>query len=58
MNGRMLSRTGPCPQLQARETGIRGRLMMTAPRQAIEIAFALLTAWNYLWMRHPKMKTF
>jgi hypothetical protein len=37
-----VSRTGPCPQLQAGEIGTRGCLMMTAPRQAIGIAFALL----------------
>jgi hypothetical protein len=58
MNGRMLSRTGPCPQLQVGETGTRGCLMMTASRQAIGTTFALLIVWNYLWLRHPKMKTF
>jgi hypothetical protein len=58
MNGRMLSRTGPYPQLQAGETGIRGCLMMTTSRQAIGTAFALLIVWNYLWLKHPKIKTF
>jgi hypothetical protein len=42
MSGRMLSRIGIYPQLQAGETGIRECLMMTAPRQAIGITFALL----------------
>jgi hypothetical protein len=58
MNGRMLSRTGPYPQLQARETGTRVCLMMTVLRQAIGTFFALLIVWNYLWLKHPKMKTF
>jgi hypothetical protein len=31
----------PCPQLQARETGIRGYLMMTTSKLAIGTAFAL-----------------
>jgi hypothetical protein len=58
MNGKMLSRTGPCPQLQAGETGTRGSLMMTASRQAIGTAFALLIAWNYPWLKHQKMRIF
>jgi hypothetical protein len=36
MNGRMLSITGQCPQLQAEKTGTRECLMMTASRQAID----------------------
>jgi hypothetical protein len=35
MNGKMLSKTGPCPQLQVGETGTRGCLMMIALKQAI-----------------------
>jgi hypothetical protein len=58
MKGRMLSRTAPYPQLLAGETGTRGCLMMTASRRAIGIAFALPIVWNYLWQKHPKMKTF
>jgi hypothetical protein len=42
MNSRMLSRTGPCPQLQAGETGTKECLMMSASRQAIGTAFTLL----------------
>jgi hypothetical protein len=42
MNGKMLSRTGLCPQLQAGEIGTKGCLMMTAPKQAIGTTFALL----------------
>jgi hypothetical protein len=42
MNGKTLSITGLCPQLQDGETGIKECLMMTAPRQAIGITFALL----------------
>jgi hypothetical protein len=39
-----LSRTGLCPQLQAREIGIRGYLMMTALRQKIGTTFIFLIA--------------
>jgi hypothetical protein len=52
MNGKMLSKTGPCPQLQVGETGTRGCLMMTVLKQAIRIAFALPIVWNYLWLKH------
>jgi hypothetical protein len=41
MNGKMPSKTGPCPQLQVGGTSIRGCLMMTALKQAIGTAFAL-----------------
>jgi hypothetical protein len=58
MNGKMLSRTGPYPQLQAGETGTRGCSMMTASRQAIGTAFALLIVWNYLWLKRQKMRIF
>jgi hypothetical protein len=58
MNGKMLSRTAPCPQLQAGETGTRGCLMMTTSKQAIGTAFALLIVWNYLWLKHQKMGIF
>jgi hypothetical protein len=58
MNGKMLSRTGPFPHLQAGETGTRECLMMTTSRQAIGTAFTLLIVWNYLCLKHPKMKTF
>jgi hypothetical protein len=35
MNGKIPSRTGPCPQLQVGETGIRGYLMMTVLKPVI-----------------------
>jgi hypothetical protein len=58
MNGKMLSKTGPCPQLQVGRTGIRGCLMMTALKQAIGTTFASPIVWNYLWLKHPKMRIF
>jgi hypothetical protein len=58
MNGKMPSKTGPCPQLQVGGTGIRGCLMMTTLKKAIGIAFALPIVWNYPWPKHPKMRIF
>jgi hypothetical protein len=56
MNSKMLSKTGPCPQLQVGETGTRGCLMMTALKQAIGTASALPIVWNYPWLKHQKMR--
>jgi hypothetical protein len=58
MNGKMLLKTSPCPQLQVGEIGTRGCLMMTALKQAIGIAFTLPIVWNYPWLKHQKMRTF
>jgi hypothetical protein len=44
MSGRILSRTGLCPKLQAGEIGIRGYSMTTAPRQKIGTTFVFLIA--------------
>jgi hypothetical protein len=56
--GKMLSRTGLCPQLQVRETGIRGYLQITAPKPAIGTASASPNAWSYLWPKPQRMKIF
>jgi hypothetical protein len=58
MNGKMLSKVGPCPQLQVGETGKRGCLMMTALKQAIGTAFPSPIVWNYPWLKHQKMRIF
>jgi hypothetical protein len=58
MNGKIPSRTGPCPQLQVGETGIRGYLMMTVLKPVIGIAFALPSVWSYPWLKLPKMRIF
>jgi hypothetical protein len=56
MSGKTLSKTGPCPQLQVRETGIRGYLMTTVQKPAIGTLFALPSVWSYLWPKLPRMK--
>jgi hypothetical protein len=63
MNGKMLSKTGPCPQLQVGETGTRGCLMMIPLKQAIgclELSLAeipknenLLIAACHFWSNGP-----
>jgi hypothetical protein len=58
MNGKMLSKTGPCPQLQVGETATRGCVMMAALKQTIGTAFALPIVWNYPWLKHQKMRIF
>jgi hypothetical protein len=58
MSGKTPSRTGPCPQLQVGETGIRGYLMMIVQKPAIGTAFALPIVWNYPWLKLPRMRVF
>jgi hypothetical protein len=58
MNGKIPSRTGPCPQLKVGETSIIGYLMMTVLKPAIGTAFTLPNVWNYPWLKLPKMRTF
>jgi hypothetical protein len=56
--GKMLSRTGLCPQLQVGETGIRGYLQIIVPKPVIGTASASPNAWSYLWPRPQRMKIF
>jgi hypothetical protein len=56
--GKMLSRTGLCPQLQVGEIGIRGYLQITAPKPAIGTASASPNSWSYLWLKPQRMKIF
>jgi hypothetical protein len=56
--GKMLSRTGLCPQLKVGEISIRGYLQIIAPRPAIGIASASLNAWSYPWLRPQRIKIF
>jgi hypothetical protein len=56
--GKMLSRTGLCPQLPAGEIGIKGYLQITAPRPTTGTASASLNAWSYLWPRPQRMRIF
>jgi hypothetical protein len=58
MNGKIPSMTGPYPQLQVGETGIKGCLMVTVLKPAIGTAFALPSVWNYPWLKLPKMRIF
>jgi hypothetical protein len=58
LNGKTRSRTGPCPQLQVGETGIRGYLMMTTLKPAIGTVFVLPSVWSYPWLKLPRMRIF
>jgi hypothetical protein len=57
LSGRMLSRTGPYPQSQAGKIGTGGFLQTRVLGPKIGIPSALLSAWSYLWLRPPRMKT-
>jgi hypothetical protein len=46
--GKMLSRTGLCPQSQAGEIGTRGYLQITTPKPVIGTTSASRSAWSYL----------
>jgi hypothetical protein len=56
--GKMLSRTGLCPQSQAGGIGTRGYLWITTPKLEIGTASAFLSAWNYLWPKLQRTKIF
>jgi hypothetical protein len=56
--GRTPSRTGLCPQLQAREAGTKGCLQIIVSRPKLGTASVLLNAWNFLWPRPRRTKTF
>jgi hypothetical protein len=57
LSGRMLSRTGPCPQSQAGKIGTRGSLQTKVPGPRIGKPSVLLNAWSYLWPRPQRTKT-
>jgi hypothetical protein len=56
--GKMLSRTGLCPQLQAGEIGTRGYSQTTMRKLAIGTPFVLPSAWSYLWLGPPRTRAF
>jgi hypothetical protein len=56
--GKMLSKTGPYPQLQVGEIGTRGYLQITAQKPAIGTAFVLPSVWSYLWLKPLRTKIF
>jgi hypothetical protein len=56
--GKILSRTGLCPQLQAGEIVTKGYLQVTAPKPKTGTASASPNVWSYLWLRLQRMKIF
>jgi hypothetical protein len=58
MSGKTPSKTGPCPQLQVGETGIREYLKITVQKPAIGTAFTLPSVWSYLWPKLPRTRAF
>jgi hypothetical protein len=59
MNGKMPSKTGPCPPIVGWRNWYKRMLDdYSSKKQAIGLAFALPIVWNYPWLKHPKMRTF
>jgi hypothetical protein len=56
--GKMLSRTGLFPQLQAGETGKRGYSQIIVQKPSIGTPFVLLNVWSYPWTRPPRTRAF
>jgi hypothetical protein len=56
--GKMHSRTGLCPQLQAGEIGTRGYSQITVQKPVIGTPFVLPSVWSYLWPRPQERKPF